>query len=96
MSKRVYLQNDIIFSKENGLTSAYFNTVGKVELDNDLLKLWYMKKATMSLFSLITLTGISLFKIASLDLPFRVLMMFDRRIHIQKKNLDYLVLTYYI
>ena len=33
--------------------------MGKVELDNELLKLWCMKKATMSLFSLITLTGIS-------------------------------------
>ena len=42
-----------------GLTSSYFNAVGKVELDNDLLKLWCMKKATMSLFSLITFTGIS-------------------------------------
>ena len=29
---------------KTGLTSAYFNTVGKVELHNDLLKSWCMKK----------------------------------------------------
>ena len=43
---------------KTGLTSAYFNAVGKVKLDNELLKLWCMKKVTKSLFSLITLTGI--------------------------------------
>ena len=59
------------FSKA-GLTSAYFNAVEKVELDNELLRLWYIKKAALSLFSLITLTGISLFEIVSLDLLFRV------------------------
>ena len=39
--------------------SVYFNAAGKVELDNELLKLWGMKKATMSLFYLVTLTGTS-------------------------------------
>ena len=33
--------------------------MGKVELNNKLSKLWCMKKATMPLFSFITLTGIS-------------------------------------
>ena len=31
----------------------------KVGLDNELLKLWCIKKATMSIFTLVTLTGIS-------------------------------------
>ena len=31
-----------------------------MELDNELLKLWCMKKAITSLFSFVTLTGISL------------------------------------
>ena len=41
-----------------GLTSAYFNAVEKVELDKELLKVWCIKKATMSIFYLITWTGI--------------------------------------
>ena len=55
----VFLISFAIFFEEKGLTSAYFNEVGKVELDTELLKLWCMKKAAMSLFSLIALTGIS-------------------------------------
>ena len=31
-----------------------------------------------------------------LDLAFRVLLMFDERMYIEKKNLDYLVLKFYL
>ena len=70
--------------------------MGKVELDNKLLKLRCMKKATMSSFSLITLRGISPIEMFSSGLASRVNLMFDQRMYIQNKNLDYLVLKFYL
>ena len=70
--------------------------MGKVELDNELLKLWCMKKATMSLFSLINLTGISFIRDVFFGSSFSSSFNFDQRMYIENKNLDYLVLKFYL
>ena len=41
-----------------GLKSAYFKPFGKEELDRELLKLWYMSRTKISLFSLIIEAGV--------------------------------------
>ena len=92
----VFLISFVIFFEKKGSTSAYFNEVGKVELDNELLKLWCMKKATMSLFSLITLTGISFMRDVFFGSSFSSSFNFDQRMYIENKNLDYLVLKFYL
>ena len=92
----VFLISFVIFFEKKGSTSAYFNEVGKVELDNELLKLWCMKKATMSLFSLITLTGISFMRDVFFGSSFSSSFNFDQRMCIENKNLDYLVLKFYL
>ena len=53
----VFLIGFVIVSG-NMFDIGIFQNSGKAELDNELLKL-YLKKATMFLFSLITLTGVS-------------------------------------
>ena len=62
---------------ENRLDIVYFNAVRKVELDNELLKLWCMEKATITLFSMITLKVYHSLPVAFLDLTFRVFLMFE-------------------
>ena len=59
------------------LLSTYFNALGKVKLDNKLLKLWCMKKVNHPL------------EMLSFDLTFQVLLMLDLRMYIQNENLDY-------
>ena len=77
-----------------GVTSAYFMPVGKVEYDNELLKLWYRKWDMISTFSLTIFIGISVF--CEAFLVFNLLSSFTTSSCEMKLKLKVMLLRFFI